>query len=339
MRIHLAILRSAAWLVPGEQRTEWFAEWNAELWYVRRSDERQTTSFCLGAFRDAIWLRRNSSPTAQPWLRLQSPAQCLGLLGMVAAACVLFALRYHPPDFPLLPIGQSLLAMLLMPLMALPGLLATTSLRLGEYPANRYGWRWVFLASKIALLLPIVFFRRAGLVADRRRRDRDLHGGFVRNRVSLGADRSAPALSGVSPATRVPHEDRAAFPHVPQLVRDGVRVCGGAWSPTCVGDSDDVVSHAALAAPGPIVERVVFVNRKCGKEALLGAMAAKPGLQHCCEWMDSLLQPAGRAPLRGVIEARAFSARRKPVPSPVFGGGPHLAPRGSVTAENYLTIS
>lgn len=158
MRIHLAILRSAAWLVPGEQRTEWFAEWSAELWYVRRSDERQTTSFCLGAFRDAIWLRRNSSPTAQPWLRLQSPAQCLGLLGMVAVACVLFALRYHPPDFPLLPIGQSLLAMLVMPLMALPGLLATTSLRLGEYPANRYGWRWVFLASKIALLLPIVFF-------------------------------------------------------------------------------------------------------------------------------------------------------------------------------------
>ena len=40
----------------------------------------------------------------------------------------------------------------------LPALVATTSLGLGEYPVNRYGWRWVFLAGKIALLLPLVFF-------------------------------------------------------------------------------------------------------------------------------------------------------------------------------------
>src|ERR1017187_6048700 len=106
MSIHLAILRSAAWLVPGEQRAEWLAEWNAELWYVRRSSELQPTSFCLGAFRDALWLRRNSPPNEQSRLRLQSPAQCLGFLGLVAAGCILLALRYPPPDSPLPPIGQ-----------------------------------------------------------------------------------------------------------------------------------------------------------------------------------------------------------------------------------------
>jgi hypothetical protein len=157
MRIHLAILRSAAWLVPGEQRAEWLAEWNAELWYVRGCSKPQTTGFCLGAFQDALWLRRNSPPNAQPWLRLQSPVQCLGFLGIAAAACVLLALRYHPPGWPL-PIGQLLLTMLVVALESLPALPAITSLRLGEYPVNRYGWRWVFLAGKIALVPPIVFF-------------------------------------------------------------------------------------------------------------------------------------------------------------------------------------
>ena len=52
MSIHLAILRSAAWLVPGEQRAEWLAEWNAELWYVRKAGSRQATGFCLGAFQE-----------------------------------------------------------------------------------------------------------------------------------------------------------------------------------------------------------------------------------------------------------------------------------------------
>lgn len=158
MSIQRAILRSAAWLVPDGQRTEWLAEWKAELWYVRRSGEAHSTRFCLGAFRDALWLRRNSPPNARHRVRLESPTQCLGFLGIVAATCVLFALRYHPPDYPLLPIGPWLLPMLLTPLMALPGLLATTSLRLGEYPAKRYGRRWVFFASKLALLVVMVFF-------------------------------------------------------------------------------------------------------------------------------------------------------------------------------------
>ncbi len=165
MRMHLAILRSAAWLVPNEQRAEWLAEWNAELWYVQRSSELQTTSFCLGAFRDAFWLRRNRPPNAQTGLRLQSPAHCLGFLGLVATGCVLLALRWHPPDFAFQPIWQTILAMLLTPLMALPALFATTSLRLGEYPGEPFwlalgifrGQDWVYVARR--------FFRGAGLWA------------------------------------------------------------------------------------------------------------------------------------------------------------------------------
>ena len=56
MTLHLAILRSASLLVPGPHRAEWFAEWTAELWHVNRG----ATAFCLGAFRDAFWLRRNT---------------------------------------------------------------------------------------------------------------------------------------------------------------------------------------------------------------------------------------------------------------------------------------
>jgi hypothetical protein len=66
----LFILRSAAWLVPGEERAEWLAEWQAELWHVWHSRQSkaqahfrgspEVTDFCLGAFRDACWLRWNN---------------------------------------------------------------------------------------------------------------------------------------------------------------------------------------------------------------------------------------------------------------------------------------
>lgn len=156
MRIHLAMLRSAAWLVPGKQRAEWLAEWSAELWYVRQSGDRQTTSFCLGSFRDAFWLRRNRPPDTRPTPWLESPARCLGFLALVASACVLLALRHHPPDMRL-PVKGPILAMLYMAMMALPALPALTSLRLGASPVKRNVRGWAFFAGKIALLLPLVF--------------------------------------------------------------------------------------------------------------------------------------------------------------------------------------
>jgi len=163
MRIHLAILRSAAWLVPGGKRGEWLAEWRSEFWYVEQSGDRRMTGFCLGSFRDALWLRRNTPPVARACPRLESPARCLGFLSFAAAASEFFSLRFHAPGIPLLPIGEQILLMLMVAAMSLPMLMGITPLRLGGYPTNRYGWRWAFFAGKIALLLPLVFLAALNL--------------------------------------------------------------------------------------------------------------------------------------------------------------------------------
>ena len=78
-----ALLRIAGLQVPGAQRSDWFAEWSAELWYVRRNSPARALPFCLGAFKDAFWLRR-SEP-----IQLGSPIRCLLLLSIPAALSVL----------------------------------------------------------------------------------------------------------------------------------------------------------------------------------------------------------------------------------------------------------
>src|ERR1017187_7024703 len=95
-RLHLALLHGAALLVRAQDRGEWLAEWRAELSYVW---PRLRTRFCLGAFRDAFWLRRHSPPP----VRLQSPWQCLGVLTALAGASLLFAFRLPLPREVLFP--------------------------------------------------------------------------------------------------------------------------------------------------------------------------------------------------------------------------------------------
>ena len=64
------MLKMAAILVPRAARTEWLEEWRAELWHVwhicNQNDgpaalhqKEEITAFSLGAFKDALWLRRN----------------------------------------------------------------------------------------------------------------------------------------------------------------------------------------------------------------------------------------------------------------------------------------
>ena len=89
-RLHLALLRGAALLVPSSERAEWLAEWRAELWYVGR---RRRTAFCLGAFRDAFWLRRNGPAPVY----LQSPWHCLAVLATLAALSLGFAFQIRLP--------------------------------------------------------------------------------------------------------------------------------------------------------------------------------------------------------------------------------------------------
>lgn len=157
-RLHLAILRSAALLVPGPQRDEWFAEWSAELWYVNHG----ATAFCLGAYRDACWLRRNNpAPPVRHRLGFESPLRCLSLLAILAAISIFFTLRLPPAT---LAKGYFALAYPFMIALSCLILSATSSLALGDYPANLHSpcgrirlRRWIFLAIKIALLLPIVW--------------------------------------------------------------------------------------------------------------------------------------------------------------------------------------
>jgi hypothetical protein len=106
MRIEQALLWCASRLAPADERAEWLAEWRAEAWHVRRScSGRDAAVFCLGAFRDAVWLRRNREVISRRPL-LDSPVRCLSLLAVLAAATALGALRWPaaramlqpPPD-------------------------------------------------------------------------------------------------------------------------------------------------------------------------------------------------------------------------------------------------
>jgi hypothetical protein len=108
---HLAILRSAALLAPEHQRAEWLAEWRSELWHAGHEPRAtHVTAFCLGAFKDAFWLRRHGTlPRSYGVLHLdvppppvslekfenfptpfhlESPVLCLAFLGVLAAIAV-----------------------------------------------------------------------------------------------------------------------------------------------------------------------------------------------------------------------------------------------------------
>jgi hypothetical protein len=90
---HRALLRLASVMVPATSRTDWLGEWRSELWHVRREPRgMNVTAFCLGAFRDAFWLRRNRSGDEPVDIALSSPLRCLSFLAALGALCVVGAL-------------------------------------------------------------------------------------------------------------------------------------------------------------------------------------------------------------------------------------------------------
>ena len=163
--LHIAILHNAALLVPAADRAEWIAEWKAELWYI----ERGATTFCIGSFRDALWLRCSSLSTRHTF-SVESPLRCVLLLATLALVSSLFA--FGLPSRKLLiflsspPVIEHFASgCLWLYLESLLVLLALNPLTLGEYPANRSVSslltrlrRWLFLAVKILLLVPIPLF-------------------------------------------------------------------------------------------------------------------------------------------------------------------------------------
>ena len=105
--VHLVILRAAGLLAPGESRAEWLAEWQAELWYASKECRPELvggkvgysplTAFCLGSFKDALWLRRNAARAKEPAKRwLESPKQCVAFLATLAFVSVLTASLLWP---------------------------------------------------------------------------------------------------------------------------------------------------------------------------------------------------------------------------------------------------
>ncbi|HVB36112.1 MAG TPA: hypothetical protein VND42_02645 [Candidatus Acidoferrales bacterium] len=170
-RLHVAILRNAALLVPPPERGEWLAEWKAELYYVNHD----ATTFCLGSFRDALWLRRKSF-SVRRLFSLDSPLRCVMLLTAAAVLTSLCAFGF-PSLKSLLeacsPTGIEQFALGCVGLYAesLLVLVTLNPLELGEYPANQYApslivrlRRWIFLNVKIILLTSIFLFASIALL-------------------------------------------------------------------------------------------------------------------------------------------------------------------------------
>jgi hypothetical protein len=155
------ILRAASLLAPANGRGEWVKEWESELWYVPR---REATRFCLGAFQDALSLRRDERPAKRTGTHLESPLSCLAFLAMLAAASMAIVLRLPLPQleqsshFAVRDLPRACVTMLLFSCLFLPGTLAVWG-----RPANYHSMPWprrlrrgIFLAMKIALVQPMV---------------------------------------------------------------------------------------------------------------------------------------------------------------------------------------
>ncbi|MHB2006949.1 MAG: ABC transporter permease [Acidobacteriaceae bacterium] len=103
--VPLAILRAAAFIVPAYQRVAWYSEWKAELWHVWHTcncddhgsshGQQEAIAFCLGAFKDAWWLRQNQlhrdKLKSTVSSVLASPSQCVFFLAATVAASILLA--------------------------------------------------------------------------------------------------------------------------------------------------------------------------------------------------------------------------------------------------------
>ena len=169
--LQFTILRAASFLAPGDQRGDWLAGCQSELWYIQRPS---ATRFCLGAFQDALWLRRNNlSAVKRTGFHLESPLACLAFLSSLAAVSLLIAVRMPAPSTmtssPRLGIRGLLegsIAMLTISVLILP------AVRLAMGPsADRCPMPWrsklrhgIFLALKIALVQPLMFWGFLGFV-------------------------------------------------------------------------------------------------------------------------------------------------------------------------------
>jgi hypothetical protein len=157
-RVPNTLLRAASLMVPRDQRAGWMDEWLSELWYVPQS---RGAGFCAGAFRDALWVRRNN--TAPAGSTLDSPLRCLAVLAAVAAVSLLIALCLGVPlklkpsysHFTARDLPGGCVVTLALSCLLLPGTLigrAVTASRSNSWITRfRNG---IFLALKLVLVQP-----------------------------------------------------------------------------------------------------------------------------------------------------------------------------------------
>jgi len=152
--LHHAILRTASLLAPNDAREGWLEEWRSELWYVPCS---AATLFCLGAFRDAVWLRWNQGPgLRRPRLNLSSPIACLAFLAAAAMLSLWIGTRLAkmlPPPPPGAALGSLVMVYLLL---AVVGFVISDGPGRSRAFLSHKPRGWIFLAVKIALLAPIL---------------------------------------------------------------------------------------------------------------------------------------------------------------------------------------
>lgn len=162
--LHHTILRVASLLVPGDERAAWVKEWQSELWYIPR---RGATIFCLGAFRDALWLKRNNlNLVKRTRIHLESPLTCLVFLATLAAVSIMIAVCLPAPDaltpsshlrardLPTGCIPMLFLSCLYLPIIRLATVRTPANYHLLPWPGRLR--RGIFLALKIALVQPIM---------------------------------------------------------------------------------------------------------------------------------------------------------------------------------------
>ena len=131
------------------------------------SSTAAATLFCMGAFRDAFWLRRNNPNSATHQNHLESPLSCLALLATLAAVSILIAMTVRVPDLPSEPFshlrgsrlggGMQRDALVFLPASARPHCGNGGPLPIvPPMPWPTKLRRGIFLALKIALLQPIM---------------------------------------------------------------------------------------------------------------------------------------------------------------------------------------
>ncbi len=174
--IHLAILWVGSRFVHEKERAEWLVEWQTELWYAMQEGcVQEVTMFCVGAWRDAVWKRRNAvtsgrgsvlmiwerknfpTPPAIDWPHpLESPFRCLAFLGLLALVAVAASLLSPGP---LLAGGKVPFRILPFCVIIWPVVALTSGTGGGNYPRHcKWLRRSCFYIGKLTFLFLIVTF-------------------------------------------------------------------------------------------------------------------------------------------------------------------------------------